>query len=42
MGARTWLVLRFGLLLTPRRRKAISAALIVGGVLSAGLIGPTP
>jgi hypothetical protein len=41
-GTRTWLVGRFGHLLTPRRRKAISAALIVGAVLSAGLVGPTP
>jgi hypothetical protein len=41
-GARAWLVVRFGHLLTPRRRKAISAAVIVGGVMSAGLVGPTP
>ena len=40
-GARAWLLVRFGHLLTPRRRKAMSATLIVAGVIAAGLIGPT-
>jgi hypothetical protein len=39
-GARTWLVLRFGHLMTPRRKKALSAGLIVAGVIASGLIGP--
>jgi hypothetical protein len=41
-GARAWLAVRFGHLLTPRRRKALTVTLISAGVLSAGLIGPTP
>ena len=39
-GARAWLTMRFGHLLTPRRRKAMSATLIVAGVVASGLIGP--
>jgi hypothetical protein len=41
-GSRWWIVSRFRAVLTPRRRKALSAVLIGAGVLSAGLIGPTP
>jgi hypothetical protein len=41
-GARAWLAVRFGHLLTPGRRKALTVTLISAGVLSAGLIGPTP
>jgi hypothetical protein len=41
-GARAWLGVRFGHLLTPRRRKALTVTLISAGVLSAGLVGPTP
>jgi hypothetical protein len=41
-GSRIWLVARFGHLLTPRRRRAITGALLTVGVLSAGLVGPTP
>jgi len=41
-GSRWWLVARFRSALTPRRRKALSFALISAGVLAGGLIGPTP
>jgi len=37
-GARAWLATRLG----PRARKTLTIALISVGVLSAGLIGPTP
>jgi hypothetical protein len=40
-GARTWLVSRFGHLMTPRRKRALSALLIVAGVIASGVIGPT-
>jgi hypothetical protein len=40
-GARTWLASRYGHLMTPRRRKAMSAALIAAGVIASGIIGPT-
>jgi hypothetical protein len=39
-GARTWLSMRYGHLMTPRRKKAMSATLIVAGVVVSGLIGP--
>jgi hypothetical protein len=39
-GVRAWLAMRFGHLMTPRRKKAMSAALIIGGVIASGLIGP--
>jgi hypothetical protein len=41
-GSRWWLVARFREALTPGRKKALSAVLITAGVLSAGMIGPTP
>jgi len=41
-GARAWLVARYGHLLTPRRKRAVTGLLITVGVLSAGLVGPTP
>jgi hypothetical protein len=41
-GSRWWLVARFREALTPGRRKALSAVLIVAGVLAAGAVGPTP
>jgi len=41
-GIRSWIALRWGHLLTPRRKKAITGVLIAAGVLGAGLIGPTP
>jgi hypothetical protein len=41
-GARAWFGARFGHLLTPRRRRAVTAVLIAGGVLAAGAVGPTP
>jgi hypothetical protein len=39
-GARAWLVSRFGHLMTPRRKRLLSAVLIGAGVIAAGLIGP--
>ena len=39
-GARAWLVLRFGHLMTPERKKALTGVLIVAGVLGGSLIGP--
>jgi hypothetical protein len=41
-GSRAWIVARAGQWLTPRRKRAITAALVVAGLLGAGLIGPTP
>jgi hypothetical protein len=41
-GSRWWLIARFRAVLTPGRRKALSAVLITAGVLAAGMIGPTP
>jgi hypothetical protein len=41
-GARAWLVARFGRVLTPGRRRALTGVLIAGGVLAAGAISPTP
>jgi hypothetical protein len=40
-GARAWIVSRFGHLLTPRRKRGISVALVVAGVIASGIIGPT-
>jgi hypothetical protein len=41
-GSRAWIVGRFGHLLTPARKRAVTAVLIVSGVVAAGAIGPTP
>jgi len=41
-GVRAWVVARAGHLLTPRRKKVLTGFLLVAGMLSAGLIGPTP
>jgi hypothetical protein len=41
-GARVWIGARWGHLLTPRRKRAFTAVLIAGGVLAAGVVGPTP
>jgi hypothetical protein len=41
-GTRTWLVARAGAWLTPRRRRALTTVLVAGGVLAAGVVGPTP
>jgi len=41
-GLRAWMAAKAGPWLTPRRRKALTGALIAGGVLAGGLIGPTP
>ena len=40
-GLRTVLASRFGHLMTPRRRKAMSVTLIAAGVVVSGIIGPT-
>lgn len=39
-GIRAWLVARSPAWLTPVRRRRLTAALIVCGVLAGGLIGP--
>jgi hypothetical protein len=39
-GARAWLVIRFGHLMTPRRKQALTAILITAGVLAGAMIGP--
>ena len=41
-GSRWWLVARFREALTPGRKKALSAVLIVAGVLAGGVIAPSP
>jgi hypothetical protein len=41
-GSRAWLVARAGAWLTPRRKRALTGVLVVGGVLAAGVVGPTP
>jgi hypothetical protein len=41
-GSRSWLVARAGAWLTPGRRRALTTFLVVGGVLAAGVVGPTP
>jgi phage tail sheath protein FI len=41
-GLRAWVVARAGAWLTPGRKRAITGALVVGGVLAAGVVGPTP
>jgi hypothetical protein len=41
-GARAWLAAKAGPWMTPRRTRALTAALITGGVLAAGVVGPTP
>jgi hypothetical protein len=41
-GSRVWLVSRAGAWLTPRRKRALTGVLVVGGVLAAGVVGPTP
>jgi hypothetical protein len=41
-GARAWLAAHAGHWLTPRRKRAATIVLVVGGVLSAGVVGPTP
>lgn len=39
-GMRAWLVARAPRWLTPRRRRALTGALLAGGVIAAGAIGP--
>ena len=39
-GARAWLVIRFGHLMTPGRKQALTGFLIVAGVLGGAMIGP--
>jgi hypothetical protein len=41
-GSRWWLVTRFREALTPGRKKVLSAVLIAAGVLTAGMIAPSP
>ena len=41
-GLRAWVMVRFGHLLTPRRKRALTGVLMAAGVLAAGAIGPTP
>ena len=41
-GARAWLLSRFGHRVTPRRKRRLTMALIVAGVIASGIVGPTP
>ncbi len=41
-GSRAWLVARAGAWLTPGRKRALTGVLMVGGVVAAGVVGPTP
>lgn len=41
-GVRAWLVVHAGPWLTPGRKRALTGVLITAGVLSAGVVGPTP
>jgi hypothetical protein len=41
-GVRAWLGARAGAWLTPARKRVITGVLVVGGVLAAGVVGPTP
>lgn len=41
-GSRAWLVGRAGDWLTPARKRAITAGVVIVGVLGAGAIGPAP
>jgi hypothetical protein len=40
-GVRSWLAIHAGAWLTPRRKRIVTALLLTGGVLLAGLIGPS-
>jgi hypothetical protein len=40
-GSRAWLGVHAAQWLTPRRRRAVTVVLVVGGVLAGGVIGPT-
>ena len=40
-GARALLVSRLGHLMTPRRKRLLSGALVAAGVIASGIIGPT-
>jgi hypothetical protein len=41
-GLRAFLAARFGHLMTARRKRAMTIALLSAGVLAGGLVGPTP
>jgi hypothetical protein len=41
-GARAWLAVHAAGFLTPRRKRAMTVVLVVGGVVAAGAIGPAP
>jgi hypothetical protein len=39
-GARAWLVARYGHLMTPERKRGVTVALVVAGVLAGAVVGP--
>jgi cytochrome c-type biogenesis protein CcmH/NrfF len=41
-GMRAWLVARFGHLMTPGRKRALTVLLLGAGVIASGLVSPTP
>jgi hypothetical protein len=41
-GVRAWLAVHAAGLLTPRRKRAMTAVLVLAGVFAAGAIGPAP
>lgn len=40
-GLRGWVVVRYGYLMTPRRKRVMTSLVMVGGVLAAALVPPT-
>ena len=41
-GLRAWLAVRFGHLMSPRRKRVMTAMLVSAGVLAGGIVGPSP
>jgi hypothetical protein len=41
-GARAWLAVHAAHLLTPGRKRAVTAVLVVAGVVAGGAIAPSP
>jgi hypothetical protein len=41
-GSRWWLLARLQAWMTPRRKRALTAAVLTAGVLAGGLVGPAP